>query len=257
MKREEYDAVILAGAKNNGALKEASSASYEALIRVLGRPMIDYVIEALAACSRIKRILVVGPGEELVPEVRKKVNRVLEGGSSIVENIKRGIEALKTEDKVLIITSDIPLITPTAISEFLTMARDREADIVYPIIAREENERQFPGKKRTYIRVREGSFTGGNIFLFDPLIIRDHYQTTDKVISCRKKPLQMSSILGFFFLIRFFFGLLTLSDIEKKLYKALGIKGKAIIVPNSVIGFDVDKPEDLEVVEGILNKNNN
>ena len=45
------DAVVLAGQANQGALRDVSSATNEALIEVAGRPMLQYVIDALAGCG--------------------------------------------------------------------------------------------------------------------------------------------------------------------------------------------------------------
>ena len=41
------DAVVLAGAKNDGKLQQADPAEYEALIDIHGRVMLDYVLAAL------------------------------------------------------------------------------------------------------------------------------------------------------------------------------------------------------------------
>ena len=55
------NAVILAGAPNNGPLRDSSPAANEALIEIYGRPMLDYVVGALNASSQIGRMVIVGP----------------------------------------------------------------------------------------------------------------------------------------------------------------------------------------------------
>ncbi|HBG01879.1 MAG TPA: hypothetical protein DDW87_09955, partial [Firmicutes bacterium] len=59
----KVDAVILAGAPNDGQLKEVSSEKWEATIPIYGKPMVNYVIEALKNSSRIAKIVVVAPLE--------------------------------------------------------------------------------------------------------------------------------------------------------------------------------------------------
>ncbi len=248
------DAIVLAGAKNNGALKEVSTASYEALIPLLERPTIEYVVESLSNTPSVGRILVVGPKEDLLQAIGGKVYSILEGCDSIVENVKRGVEALDVEEKILLISSDIPLITPDAIEDFLEKTDRLEGDLYYPIISKEDNQRLLPGMERTYVRLKDGTFTGGNIFLFSPHIIPICHEPIKKFISQRKNPLKLTRLLGVSFLIKMLVGRLSLEEIRQRMSRVLGITGVPIISHHPVIGFDIDKPSDLEMIEHYLKK---
>lgn len=54
-------AIVLAGAPNDGCLREVSPAPFEALIEVGGRPLAAYVLDALLTTEDISRIVVVAP----------------------------------------------------------------------------------------------------------------------------------------------------------------------------------------------------
>ena len=56
-------ALILAGAPNTKKLTAVSPESYEALIPIAGRPMVDFVVAALEDSSSVEQIVIVGPEE--------------------------------------------------------------------------------------------------------------------------------------------------------------------------------------------------
>lgn len=245
----KVDVIIMAGAKNTGALRECSQSDYEALIAIRGVPMIDYVVESARQAKSVGRIAVVGPVAELQPHLADKVEMVVEGKEKLLENIQLGIQALKPERKVLILCSDIPLISPEAIDEFVSQCVGREVDVYYPIISKEANLERFPGTHRTYARLREGTYTGGNMFIINPVVIDGAMEFANKMITWRKKPLKMSQAFGVIFIVKFVLGCLSIAELERRVQKITGFSAAAVIVRHPEIGFDVDKPSDLEMME--------
>ena len=246
------DAIILAGATNNGALRASSDSPFEASIPIEGRPLLDYVVRPLTAVENMERIVVVGPEEGLNPDLRASIWRVVPFGASMVENLRRGIKALSPKGKVLVLTADIPLITTEAIEDFLARCREREADVFYPLVGREPIEDRFPGVERTYAALREGTFTGGNIILFSPEVIERCLATIEEALALRKKPLRMAGLLGLWYLFKLMVGRLSIAEVEERIEKKLHFKGVAVITPYAEIGIDVDKPSDLELVQRVL-----
>lgn len=242
------DVIVLAGAKNNGALRESSDSLYEATIPVNGKPLLDYVVRPLVQVNDVERIVVVGPEEGLSSDLRGIIWRVVPSGQTMVENLRRGLEALAPRGKVLVATADIPLLTPAAVEDFLDRCRKRDADVYYPIVARAPIEARFPGVKRTYAALREGVFTGGDIILLAPEIVERHLGTIEQAVALRKKPLQMARLLGLRYLLKLLMGRLSIAEIEGRVEKKLHFKGVAIITPHAEIGIDVDKPSDLDLV---------
>ena len=242
--------LILAGADNDGLLKEISDASNEALIPINGKPMITYMIESLQKAKDIERIVVVGPKDELQkihPEVE-----VIQNQGSILDNLSKGLTYLQNQEFILILTSDIPMITQEALTDFIRRCSQRAGDVYYPINSKETSEAKFPGVKRTYIRVKDGTFTGGNVFLVrTEAAIRSLPKTKD-FIAMRKKPLKLVAILGLSFIIRFLTKTLTIRAAENRMSQILGLRAVAIISPYAEIGVDIDKPEDLHIAEKML-----
>ncbi|MFW6006945.1 MAG: NTP transferase domain-containing protein [bacterium] len=242
------DVLILAGAKNEGPLKEYSSESYEALIKLGNKSMVEYVFNAVKASSHTNKIAIVGPKKKLEKSIGQKIELIVESGETMVENIQKGIEILNPQNFVLIICSDIPLITEKVIDEFINACEEKEADIYYPIIPKKENNSKFPDVDRTYVRLAEGDFTGGNMALLKPEILNGGLEWLKKVIIWRKKPWKLSQLLGIKFIFKFVFGNLSLNEIEERVTEVLGYKGLGLIIKHPEVGFDIDKPSDLELM---------
>ncbi|NMB46956.1 MAG: NTP transferase domain-containing protein [Firmicutes bacterium] len=248
---KQVDAVVLAGARNTGRLRKMDSSFYEASIEIAGRPMVYYVLDALAAVPEIGRIVVTAPSGAFGGDWQGKVTWV-PAVESMIGNIRQGIRALQSGNKVLVVTSDIPLLNPSAVSDFIQRCQEREADIYYPIICRDVNDQEFPGVKRTYVRLREGVFTGGNMALLSPVIVENCYTMIEQAIAMRKKPLQLSRMLGFKFIVKFIFNQLSLREIEARVEDILSFRGVGVVSPYPQVGIDVDKPSDLELVRQVL-----
>jgi GTP:adenosylcobinamide-phosphate guanylyltransferase len=246
------DAIILAGGENNEHLNHYTAQPYEALIDIAGKPMVEFVAKALAASSHVSRIFVAGPANELSKCSFPDRTVILQGGRTIMETISLGMKALGHDNLTLVVTADIPLLTPAAIDDFLSKCAGKRADVYYPVISQRDHEHRFPGNKRTYVRLQEGTFTGGNIFLVNPRIVPQCVQVAERIIAQRKNPVRLCCLLGWTFVVRFFLGILKLSQIEARVSNILGIKGAVICSPHAELGIDVDKPSDLELVRRFL-----
>ncbi|MGE5558530.1 MAG: NTP transferase domain-containing protein [Bacillota bacterium] len=246
------DAVILAGGKTSRALADLAHYEYEAEIDIAGHPMLEYVFDALRGARQIRRIVIIGPSS-LKLTLEEDRCMILEPGSSMLKNLQKAIERLSQDKPVLVVTCDIPLITPEAIEDFIDKCRDCKADIYYPVVSREYNEHKYPGVKRTYVTLKEGIFTGGNIFLMKPTVAYRCMRQLEQAIMLRKKPLQLCRMLGWRCFFKFIWGKLSIREIEKRIEKMLQIKGMAVISNYPEIGVDVDKPSDLRLVHQILN----
>lgn len=244
----KFDALVVAGAKNNGALKDYSNKEYESLIEIAGKPMLQHVIEAVENVEEINDIVIVGP--ENINEVIGSDYEVIKPENVLINNIKKGIDALNHDHHILIITSDIPLITTKIIEDFIKKCKfEKKHDLFYPVISKETNLKKYPEVERTYVHLKEGVFTGGNMVLVSPDIIQGPLDWYDKILNLRKRPFKMSQMLGFKFIIKFIFRQLSIKEVEKRISDIIGHKCKALIVESPEMGFDVDKPSDLKMMK--------
>ena len=165
-----------------------------------------------------------------------------------------GLKALKPGGKVLVVASDLPLLRGEMIEDFFLRCEKRKADFYYPIIRKETYEEKIGRGKRTFVRVREGCFTGGNLFFLDPRVMEEKQEWIAQMVENRKKPLAMAQVLGVKIILKYLLKRLCIEDVEKRVEKVLGMRGLAVITPYPEIGFDVDKVEHVDVAKDLLSK---
>ncbi|MHB1392726.1 MAG: NTP transferase domain-containing protein [Clostridia bacterium] len=242
------DVIVLAGEKK-GVNSNGEERINKAFYKIKDKHMIEYVVETLRKSSCIDRIVVVGPKDKLEQVIGGIVDNVIEGTDSIVSNVLLALDYFPEEKEILIVTSDIPMVTKEAIEDFVARSRQKSVDLCYSIVDKKVNDLKYPGVRRTYARLWEGRFTGGNVFYFNPDITDKCKDFVEKMLEYRKSPTKMARVMGFGFLLRLALGVLTINAIERKCEALLGIRGAAIISPYPEIGNDVDRMSDLEFIE--------
>lgn len=243
---ESWQAVVLGGGDPNDPFAAAHGVPVKALIDLDGRPMAAWVLEALRRSGRVARVAYVGP---LGPGMRELVDVPLADTGGLLSNLEAGVEALRPAGggRVLVVTADVPLLTAGMLRDLLDAA-DREApgaDLVYPVVRREDCEAAFPGVKRTYARLRDGTFTGGNVFLLDPRLVRE--PRLRAVWAQRKNPLGLARLIGWGTLAGLLTGRLTVAALEARVSRLLGARARALVTPHAAVGTDVDKDGDLDL----------
>lgn len=239
------NAVILAGSS------EVEKIPGKSLADINGKPMLAYVADAAEATGIIDKILVVG-NREIRGFCDGRGLEFTEGGPDILDNLAKGIDRFKNDRRILVMTGDIPYITPEAIKDFIERSEEKGADFCYPIVEKSACENKFPGTIRTYVTLSDGTFTGGNLFYVNPSIFERCIPVLRHVIDNRKNPLKLASLLGPGLIFAFLFKYLNIEMVEKKASEMLNITAKAIISDYAEIGNDVDKPEDLIMAKKIL-----
>jgi GTP:adenosylcobinamide-phosphate guanylyltransferase len=246
------DVLVLAGASNHGKLAECSDTLYEAFIEIGGKTMLEHVLSALRLSRHIEHICVVGPKEEIEARLDVSDLSVVQMGDSLIENLAIGFKALQGSKSVLVCTSDIPLLTSEAIDDFIGKCQADGIDVFYSIVSKDDVDKAYSMVKRTYVQVKEGIFTGGNVAILSPAVVSTYEDMIKKVIELRKNPLGLAKLLGFRCIVKFLTKSLSIADIEKRVEKMLLLRGKAVVSTYPEIGIDVDKSEDLELMRSIM-----
>jgi CTP:molybdopterin cytidylyltransferase MocA len=247
-------AVLLAGGPTKGDLLEHTRQPYRALIPLGGRTLLEHSLTALGEARSIDYTVVVGPAE-----CRPYVNACGEGfgwmpmGETLVDNLMAGVQALGAEtDVVLACAADAPLITGALVDRVVAAALERSADFCYPIVPREVCQSAFPAGRRTYVRLRDGAFTGGNLMAASRELLMEHQGRIAEIFAARKSPMKLARILGLGLALRLPLGLVSIGDAEARAGKILGFPVSAWICDDPAAGVDVDKLADLETVEQAL-----
>jgi len=256
------DAVVLAGGVDRGELAAQTGVPYRPLLEVAGRPLILHVLGALGRTTGVDRVAVVGPPAVLEAADELMVDFRVPAGEHFLGNLLAGISTINSgranssPNHVLVITGDLPLITPAAVDDFVERSLAAYADVTYPIIPKASCERQFPGGRRTYVRLREGVFTGGNAVVLTRQFVEQSKELIGRLYAYRKNPIRLATLFGPGFILGLVLGRLTISALEGRASTIVGGRVRAIVSEHPDLGFDVDKLEDLviarEVAAGVM-----
>lgn len=230
------EAIVLAGGKAEDPLAQKYGVASKTLVPYKGRPLVEYTLESLGGADL--EVILIGPKASLSPAPK----RWLEDTGSMVGNLEAGIQAAQGQ-RVLVATGDMPFLTTEAVRWILEKAP--QAGFVYSIISQETIEKRFAGMRRTYARVREGKFTGGNIVIINKQLFFTALPLLKRALALRKQPLALAQMIGFSTLLRVILGQASIPDLEARVSKILGVPARALITPYAEVGVDLDKEEDL------------
>lgn len=244
---------MLGGGDPGDPFAAAHGVPVKALIPVAGQPMALHVLRALHGSERVGRVAYVGP---TLPAMDSLIDMRVTDHGTLLGNLEAGVEALTAGglapgERVLVVTADIPLMTGAQLAQVLDAAPP-EAGLVYPVVRRADCEQAFPGVRRTYARLREDTFTGGNVFLLDPRLVGQFLPRLREVLRARKSPLKLAGLIGPGILLKLLTRRLTVPELEERVSRILGVPARALITPHAAIGTDVDQDADLHLAEAHL-----
>ncbi len=247
------DAVVTAGGipQPNEPLYEYSKGDAKALIDVAGKPMIQWVLDALSEAKTIDRVVVIGLSPKSNLTCKKPLTYMSNQGK-MLDNLKAGTaKVMELNPKaryVLFVSSDIPTITSEMVDWMVNTAGETQDDLYYNVVRRKDMEARFPGSKRTYTPLKDMAVCGGDMNMARTSIVDQNSEFWNKLIEARKNPAAQASMIGLDIIFKFIFRQLTIDDVIKRVADKLGLKGRAIVCPYPEIGMDVDKPHQLELV---------
>jgi len=254
------DAIVTAGGVPlpEEPLYSATQGHPKALVDVAGKPMVQWVLDALTEARSIDNVVIVGLTDKSGLKCGKKMYFVSNQGK-MVENLQAGAEkTLEINPKaehVLIVSSDIPAITGEMVDWVVKTSMETKLDVYYNVIPRAVMEKRFPGSKRTWTRFKEMEVCGGdmNVARINTIIGEDT-SLWEKITNSRKSPLKQAALIGFDTAFLLLIGKLTLQKAETNITTRLKVTGKVIVCPYAEVGMDVDKPHQLEIMRADLKK---
>lgn len=247
-----FASLLLAGGATPPELLHLG-APERAMIPLLERPLATYALTALERCSAIDAITLLGPPATASLAQSPRVTWVADTGT-MLGNLMAGLTALADREWVLIVGCDSPLITSEICENLLAECAQAEADIYYPIVPKDVLEKKYPGGKRTWVTLREGTYTGGNLFLVRPSAILNNRQLFERVLAARKNPLALAGIFGLPFIAKLLLKHLAIGELEQRAATLLKAQVQAVVVPHPEIGIDLDKAADHAQLTAILQK---
>src|SRR4051812_46812869 len=218
--------------------------------------MLARVARALLAAPSVRRVVVLAQAPDALlaqaPAWLSEEERIetAVSGDGIANSVAAVAETQAAPYPLLLVTADHALLTPDMIETFI--AGTSGADVAFAMVERRIVEAAWPETKRTWIKARGGQYSGANLFALASPKAERALAFWAGVERDRKKVLRLLAFLGPLILIRALTRTITLDGAVARLGRRLGLVARAVVLPYAEAAIDVDKPEDLELVERIL-----
>lgn len=256
------DAIVTAGGipQPDDPLYSYSHGDSKALIDVAGKPMVQWVLDALSGAKNVENVIIIGLTAKSGLTCSKPVQYISNQGrmlANIIAGVDKVLEINPKTEYVLIVSSDIPAVKSEQIDWLIDTAMQTQDDIYYGVCPQEVMEARFPDSRRTYTRLKDMKICGADMNITHVTMATEHLDMWEELIGNRKSPLKQAGAIGLGTLLMLAAGRLTLADAVERVSKRLGIRGRAIIWEQAEPCMDVDKPHQLEIMRRDLGAEGN
>jgi GTP:adenosylcobinamide-phosphate guanylyltransferase len=247
------DAIIIAGGipQPEEPLYQYTLGTSKSLLGIAGKPMVQWVVDALCGAETIDQIIIAG----LTPDsgvTCKKICAYIPNQGEMLANIRAGMnkeeEINPQGEYVLFVSADIPSITSTMVDWTVKTAMETEHDLYYNVIERKVMEKRFPTSKRTYLRLKDVEVCGGDMNVLRVMTGSDKDELWKRLINSRKSVIKQASLIGWDTLFLVLTHQVTLEQAVHKVSKRLNLRGRAVLCPFAEIGMDIDKPFQFDII---------
>lgn len=249
-------AIVTAGGipKPGEPLYPYTQGASKALLDIQGKPMIQWVIDALDDAQTVQGMLIIGLRSDSGITSHKPLH-FMENQGGMLENILVGLQRVHEIDPAahhaLLVSSDVPAVQPHMIDWVINTAMQTDDDVYYNVIERKVMEARFPGSRRSYTHLKDAVVCGGDVHVTRIMSIEKDSVWKD-LINARKNVFKQASVIGWDILFLLLTRQVTINDAVKIVGKRVGMKGRGIICPYAEMGMDVDKPFQLEIMRAEL-----
>lgn len=247
------NAIVTAGGipQPGDKLYAYSNGDPKALIDVAGKPMIQWVLDALGDAKNVDQVIVIGLSPKSALTCKKPLHYVSNQGrmlANITAGVNKSLELNPKGEYALVVSADIPALEGGMVDWLVKTCMQTKDDLYYGVCPREVMESRFPESNRTYTKLKDMEVCGADINVTHVRMVTEHLDTWEKLIGNRKSPVRQAGVIGIDTLIQFALRQFTLQGLVERASQRIGIEGRAIIWDKAEACMDVDKPHQLEIM---------
>jgi hypothetical protein len=153
---------------------------------------------------------------------------------------------------VLLTTADHALLSSQVIDYFCAQACTTDHDLLVALAPHELVATAYPGVHRTRLRFSDRDYCTCNLYAFMTPRSRAITSFWRNVESQRKRPWRIFAILGWWPVIKYLLGRLSLQEALDRVSAILEMKIGVVILPYANAAVDVDTEADWRLVQRIL-----
>lgn len=242
--------IITAGGELPRGLDGQGHPPSKALLPLGPERLLDRAIAAARELLRPEQIAVVGD-EQVRAHLPSGISHV-PAGAGMVDNLQRGFEHHGGADhNYLVLSSDLPFLTPRALQSFMENAR-HYGELAVPVVTREDFLARFPGAPNRFERVDGRELTMGSVFYFSGPLLRANLPLLRDFTKYRKSPLRLAVLLGFEVLWGFITKSITLDALERRASALTGGTVRAVPGSAAELAYDIDTADDYNFARSLL-----
>lgn len=244
--------VVLAGGPPDDVAALERGAVNKAFVHVAGVTLVERTLRALRGSAAIDRIVVVAPPSVHGDPALALADERRADGAKIRISLRNGLRDLPPDEIALVSTSDLPILTPASVDDFVDHALEQDADLGYGCVERTVHEALYPEVPHTWARLRDGTFCGAGLIAIKPRVLPALEQFIERLGSARKNPLRLASLFGWDVFARFAIGRLSITSAEQRASQLLGARVCALVSPYPETGVNVDRISDVALAERLV-----
>jgi GTP:adenosylcobinamide-phosphate guanylyltransferase len=247
--------ILAAGRGPDDPMAKAFGVTHKCTIEIAGKPMLQWVLEALRG-TRISApyVIVIDNAEAAKTSTSNASDiKILPAANTAPASALAAIREIN-QYPVLITTGDHPLLTAAMINQMIASTEQSLADVLVGLATRETIQAAYPETRRTYFNLGDVKVSGCNLFVVKTGAGLKLLQRWQHLEQNRKKPWKLVAAFGLKPILLYVTGLMTAKRAFAFVSENLGIKVEPIYLPFAEAAIDVDKPSDHELAEAILRK---
>ncbi|MGD8814532.1 MAG: NTP transferase domain-containing protein [Anaerolineales bacterium] len=222
----------------------------KALVDLAGKPMAQWVLDAVSGTERIDQVVITGLDEASGLHCEKPVHFIPDQGN-MLDNALTGMQKIQEihpqAKHALLLPGDLPAITAQMIDWRVEVIEKGDSDFDYTAVERTVMEARYPGANRSYVKLKDVEVCGGDVHGLRLSLIGKR-DLVERLIGARKNIFKQAALIGFDTLFLLLTRSMTIKGAESLVSKRLGIDGKVTLAPYAEMGMDVDKPHQLEIM---------
>jgi GTP:adenosylcobinamide-phosphate guanylyltransferase len=246
------DAVVLAGGPQDDVARLQPGAPNKAFVDILGTTLVGRVLAALRQAPSIARIVVVAPPSMRDHRDLVDADELRPDGIRITESLRNGLHGFDGDRDLLIVASDLPILTVASIEDFVARVPPLQADVVYGCVEQRAHLARFPEVPHTWARMRDGTFCGGGMVAMKPRSLPLLERFIERLGAARKHPFRLASLFGWDMLARFAVGGLSVAAAEARAAKILGAPVRALVSLYPETAVNVDRTGDVALARRLV-----
>jgi CTP:molybdopterin cytidylyltransferase MocA len=255
-----YTALVLAASRGNlDPLAQAGGVSHKCFIDIGGQPMLRRVVEAVAECGRVGRI-VIAIEEDSIAEAKQLLAPIagadafvyVPSKANIGTSVTGAVEEIPDALPLIVTTGDNALHTAEMVRFFCDALDDVTEDAALGLTPASYILEKYPEGNRAFHRFRDGAFSSCNLYaLMTPRGVEG-----SKVFNSGgqfgKKPKRLIGAFGLAAFLLYKSRLVSIRTFLKFLSRAIGVKAAPVLMPFAEGPIDVDRMQDWELANRIV-----